>query len=313
MPLFLLPCSLLAFAAAGGVFLPVCRLNHFKKIEKKFFPYFSLSFQSGKNALLSLLEVEMLVQDEIPLFEYDTDTHAVIEPTHEKFPIKLPVRCVFGFLGDFIDSYAKQNNCKVLGIFESTTKAFPVYELIRDGKQLCFCQAPAGSAAATQFLDWLIGYGVQEIVATGGCGVLVGFPENVFLIPTRALRDEGTSYHYLPPARYIDLNGLAVSAISSTLEKNQIPFTECFTWTTDAFFRETKEKCAARKKEGCSVVEMECSALASCAQFRKVLFAELLFTGDSLADPEKYAERGWGKNSIAIAFNLAVDSVLSMC
>lgn len=60
-------------------------------------------------------------------------------------------------------------------------------------------QAPVGSAAAAQFMDWLIGYGVKRIISTGTCGVLVDMKENIFLVPTRALRDEGVSYHYVVP------------------------------------------------------------------------------------------------------------------
>ncbi len=255
----------------------------------------------------------MLYKNEIPILEYDTDPTAVIAPTHENLQIKLPERCVFAFLEGLADTFAKENSCETLAQFESCTKIYPVYKLEKDGKEICFCQGPAGSAAAVQFLDWLIGYGVKEIVAVGGCGVLVGFPENIFLLPIKALRDEGTSYHYLQASRYIDLNGIAISAVAETLHKNNVPYTECMTWTTDGFYRETKELVAYRKSEGCSVVEMECAALAACAQFRHVLFAELLFSGDTLADTEKYNERDWGKGSHRKAFLLAVDSVINMC
>ena len=60
------------------------------------------------------------------------------------------------------------------------------------------------------------------------------------------------------------------------------------------------------------VVEMECSALAACAKFRKVTWAMLLFSADTLADPHKYQEREWGKTSISIALELALDAVLSV-
>ena len=46
-------------------------------------------------------------------------------------------------------------------------------------------------------MDWLIGYGVEQIISTGTCGVLADIEENAFLVPVRALRDEGTSYHYV--------------------------------------------------------------------------------------------------------------------
>ncbi|MCH4841658.1 hypothetical protein LF915_00380 [Bifidobacterium pseudolongum] len=84
------------------------------------------------------------------------------------------------------------------------------------------------------------------------------------------------------------------------------------TWTTDGFYRETVEMVQYRKEEGCQVVEMECSALAACAKFRRVTWAMLLFSADTLADPHKYQEREWGKTSISIALELALDAVLSV-
>jgi uridine phosphorylase len=59
----------------------------------------------------------------------------------------------------------------------------------------------------------------------------------------------------------------------------------------DGFFRETKDLIAYRKGGGCSVVEMECSALAACAQMRGAIWSELLFTADTLADIERYDAR----------------------
>ena len=47
--------------------------------------------------------------------------------------------------------------------------------------------------------------------------------ENVFLIPTRALRDEGASYHYVAPSRYIDMNKQALEAIEKTLKQKKSP------------------------------------------------------------------------------------------
>ena len=77
--------------------------------------------------------------------------------------------------------------------------------------------APVGAPAAVQVLDWLIAYGVKEVISAGCCGALTGLEENTFLIPKKALRDEGTSYHYLPPARFIDIDGTARTAIEKTL------------------------------------------------------------------------------------------------
>ena len=66
------------------------------------------------------------------------------------------------------------------------------------------------------------------------------------------------------------------------------------------------------ERRGMSSSRMECSALAACAKFRKVTWAMLLFSADTLADPHKYQEREWGKTSISIALELALDAVLSV-
>ncbi|EOU2475602.1 nucleoside phosphorylase [Campylobacter coli] len=173
-------------------------------------------------------------------------------------------------------------------------------------------QTPVGSAAAVQVLEYLIAAGVTKIISVGSCGVLEDIPENRFLIPVSALRDEGTSYHYLPPSREVEISKAGINAIESALSQKNIPYWEVKTWTTDGFYRETVEMVQYRKEEGCQVVEMECSALAACAKFRKVTWAMLLFSADTLADPHKYQEREWGKTSISIALELALDAVLSV-
>ena len=89
-------------------------------------------------------------------------------------------------------------------------------------------------------------------------------------------------------------------------------YQEVITWSTDGFFRETKEKVEYRKKEGCAVVEMECSALCACASFRKVIWGMMLYTADSLADVERYDERHWGGNADEYALTLCLDAVLEI-
>lgn len=64
---------------------------------------------------------------------------------------------------------------------------------------------------------------------------------------------------------------------------------------------------AYRREEGCSVVEMECSALAAVAQLRKVLWGQLLFTADTLADIEAYDQRNWGADSFSFALHLCLE------
>ena len=253
-----------------------------------------------------------IFKHELPILEFDTDTTAVIAPTHEGLNLKLPQKAVFAFLGDYIEKYAKKHSCTQAGLFVSSTKSYPIYITQYEGTDICFCQAPVGAAAAVQILDWLIGYGVTEIISTGSCGVLEHFPENVFLVPVKALRDEGTSYHYAKPSRFIELNTAAIQTIKATLNNRGLPYTEVVTWSTDGFYRETKTKIAYRKAEGCSVVEMECAALAACAQLRGAVWGELLFTADTLANSDAYSERNWGIDSYECALQLCFEAVVRL-
>ena len=253
-----------------------------------------------------------ILKHELPILEFDTDPAAVLAPTHENLNLKLPQKAVFAFLGNYIEAYAKEHSCTQAGLFVSSTKSYPIYITQYKGTDICLCQAPVGAAAAVQILDWLIGYGVTEIISTGSCGVLQDLPENTFLVPVKALRDEGTSYHYMKPSRFIDINTTALSAIEAALTEHGLPYTEVITWSTDGFFRETKEKVAYRKTEGCSVVEMECAALAACAQLRGAVWGELLFTADTLADSESYNERDWGIASYERALQLCFDAAVRL-
>lgn len=254
----------------------------------------------------------MIHKHEIPILEFDDNPRAVIMPTHEDLELNLPTRCVYAFLGEEIERYANSVGAEKVGEFVSATKTYPVYVMEYQGEEVCLAQAPVGSAAAAQFLDWLIGYGVKQIISTGTCGVLVDMPENIFLIPTRALRDEGASYHYVAPSRYIEVDRRALTAIETVLRQASIPYQEVMTWSTDGFYRETPDKVAYRIEEGCSVVEMECAALAAVAQLRDAVWGLLLFTADSLVDIDNYDQRNWGAEAFDKALELCLDIAVQM-
>ena len=254
----------------------------------------------------------MIQKHAIPILEFDDNPQAVIMPNHEGLDLQLPKKCIYAFLEEEIDRYAQEVEADCVGEFVSATKTYPVYVINYKGEKVCMVQAPVGSAPAAQFMDWLIGYGVEKIISTGTCGVLTNIEENAFLVPVRALRDEGASYHYVAPSRYIEMQIEAVSAIEQVLEQLGIPYEEVMTWSTDGFYRETAEKVAYRKEEGCAVVEMECAALAAVAQLRGVVWGQLLFTADSLADLENYDSRDWGSEAFDKALELCLEIVSHM-
>lgn len=241
-----------------------------------------------------------------PILEYDPNQRAVLEPGHECPDMALPECAAFPFLGDCVDDYAQEKELPVLGMFITITKRYPVY---RVSQRACLCEAPMGAPVAAAFMDWLIAHGVRRIISAGSCGALVDLPENAFILPARALRDEGTSYHYLPAGRWIDLDTDMQDRIARAMAGEGVSFVRHDTWTTDAIFRETADMIARRRAEGCGVVEMECAALAAVARFRGAAFGQFLYTADTLANAEAYDARDWGRDSLRPALRLCLKAL----
>lgn len=249
-----------------------------------------------------------VIKNKFPILEYDSAKSSIIETAQAEVQ-EFPERAVFAFLRDEVTAFATAHHAKIITEFDSATKLYPIYEYDYHGQKICLCQAPVGAAPAVQLLDYLIQNGVRKIISTGSCGTLIDIPENEWLIPTVALRDEGISYHYLPPARTIKTNQLANQAIATVLTSQQLKFAATKTWTTDGFFRETADMINYRVSEGCQVVEMECAGLAACAKFRGAIWGELLYTADTLTDTSNYQQRNFGDQSITIALKLALAAV----
>ena len=249
----------------------------------------------------------MITENEIPILEYDDSSKEVIPPNHDCEDLKLPEKCLFAFLGDVVNSYAQEHGAQVVEEMITVSHTTKIYVLHEEKEDICLIQSLIGAPAATQTIDVLVSLGCKKIIAVGSCGVLTEIPENAFLVPTRALRDEGTSYHYLPASRYVELDEEPVKVIESTFKKHNLPFVTCTTWTTDGFYRETKDMVKYRLEEGCSVVEMECSALAACCRKRGAKFGQFLFTADSLANVHDYDARDFGFDSHEKALLLGLD------
>ena len=248
-----------------------------------------------------------MITNKIPILEYDSTSPEVIAPNHDAADLKLPEKCLFAFLGDVVHTYAKEKQAEVVKELITVSHKVKVYVLHQEGEDICLVQSLIGAPAATQILDTLVTSGCRKVIAVGSCGVLDKLPENAFLVPTRALRAEGTSYHYLPPSRFIELDEEPVAVIERCFERHGLPFVPCTTWSTDGFFRETKDMVKYRLEEGCSVVEMECAALAACCRKRGAKFGQFLFTADSLANVHEYDMRGFGYDSHEKALLLGLD------
>ncbi|WEV50451.1 nucleoside phosphorylase [Lactobacillus sp. ESL0731] len=242
------------------------------------------------------------------LMQFDANPHAVLDPDHErdKLNYHFPKKLLFAFItSEAIADFLSQYPHRKLGHYDCFDGETPIYEVAFGNEKVTFCQAKIGASAAVELLDWLISYGVKQVLAIGSAGSLVDLPENYFLVPVKAIRDEGTSFHYLAPSNMIDLHSDYLSRVEQLMAENDYKIKEVITWTTDGFFRETKDKVSQFKQLGASCVEMECAAMAACANFRHVDFAQILFTADSLSNLEKHEDRGWGRDAHELALQLA--------
>ena len=133
-------------------------------------------------------------------------------------------------LADFVN----EHNLATIGHLHSEVVDISIYEYRSEKEYICitvpFCTAPG--AAAT--IEELHAMGCSTFVIFGGAGALVkGSKVGEIIIPTSAVRDEGTSYHYVEPSREIAGQRNTLDAAVAILTEMGVPFTTGKTWTTD--------------------------------------------------------------------------------
>jgi uridine phosphorylase len=228
-----------------------------------------------------------------PILEFDDTPDAMIEPSKIIRARDLPEHCVICFFREVIDKVIAEHDAKV--VVENAWEDGPhcIYEISYHGQRLAFFHPGVGAPIAAGLLEEAIAFGCRKFIACGGCGVLEkDIAVGHLIVVSSAVRDEGVSYHYLPPAREVIANESGVNALVETLKKHDVPHRVGKTWTTDAPYRETANKIARRREEGCLTVEMESAAFMAVAQFRGVMFGQVLYGGDDLSGAE-WDHRHW--------------------
>jgi uridine phosphorylase len=142
-----------------------------------------------------------------------------------------------------------------------------------------------GAPIIAAALEELIAFGARRFVSIGLAGGLQpDLHSGDIVIADRALRDEGTSYHYLPPARSVEADSALSQQIASALSARSIAYVRGASWTTDAPYRETRRQVETFRAEGVKTVEMEAAALFAVGQRLSVPTAAVFVIGDRLAD-----------------------------
>lgn len=222
--------------------------------------------------------------DTFPILEFDPAREAYIEPSKVITPRDVPEHCILCFFSDVIAKVSAEHNARVIAENRWEDGPHPLYEIQHAGKRVAFMHPGIGGSLAGSLLEELIGFGCRKFIACGGCGVLdPSIAVGNLVVVTSAVRDEGISYHYLPPQREVHADQQAITVLESTLRGRDVPYRLGKTWTTAAPYRETHARIDRRRREGCIVVEMEAASMMAVAQFRQVVLGQVLYGGDDLS------------------------------
>ena len=218
------------------------------------------------------------------LQEFDKNKDAVINPGMFNKKIEnFPTTAVSFFSRNVMEEFVKLYSPKEIAMIDGETTRYPIYEIELNGCKLAVYQSPVGAPACGMNMEDVIEMGAKNFLLVGCCGCLDKDIEDYgIIIPTSAIRDEGTSYHYMPEGDENFVNPKCVELIEEVMRERKIKYKKGKTWTTDALYRETKEKLASRIKMGAITVDMECSAMIAIAKFRGVNFAQIFYGADNL-------------------------------
>jgi uridine phosphorylase len=212
---------------------------------------------------------------------------------------RVPAICVLdpdGDLVDYLHATGRAHRHLTWACYHTTLDTF-VHEEIEYG----IVGRVVGAPFAVLVAEELFASGCQLLISVTSAGqiVSVGPPPYMILIE-QALRDEGTSYHYMPPSPFSYLHPALREMICTQWDHTRVPLHIGASWTTDAPFRETEEAIAACRTLGILAVEMEASALyalASAGQKPIVCFAHVT---NQMGQTEGDFEKGQAQGSTTI-------------
>lgn len=232
----------------------------------------------------------MIDKKEFPILEFDEAEVATLNPSSLKEENFSTNKMIITFFPEVITRLIEEKQI----ILERTIQGEnPVYIYKYVDSDILLTLGQVGCPACGGNLDLFNALGVNKVMFCGGGGVLDKTIEvGTILVVQGAIRDEGFSYHYVAPSRVIYSDEKIVNKISSFLQKKEIKYISGLTWTTDAIFRETKDRVALRRSEGAKIVEMEQAGCIAVAQFRKFDYGALIYGGDDVSSDE-WDKREW--------------------
>ena len=216
--------------------------------------------------------------------EFDPSPRAIINPDEKQPRIPgCPRTVVSCFPCNLIEYALNRYGGEEIALCKGANGNTPLYRTLVHGVSLGLMMLRVGAPMAAMQLEDLYAWGAEQVIVFGTCGVMNrSIGDCAIILPDRAIREEGTSYHYLPPSREIAANIGTLDLMQRFFAEKSVSHMTGKVWSTDAFFRETPDKVARYRSEGCLAAEMECSALNAVAQFRGKRLAQFLYSADNL-------------------------------
>jgi len=179
--------------------------------------------------------------------------------------VVMPPICILDPDGDLVRHLRRNGSAKSFAGWPCYHTELDTFDL--GGQQVGIIGRVVGASFAVLVAEELFASGCKLLVSLTSAGQIVpaGRPP-YFVVINRALRDEGTSYHYAPPAEFAEADPILVEAAAATLARSGLHGVVGASWTTDAPFRETAQAIEVARTKGILAVEMEAAALYTFAR-----------------------------------------------
>ncbi len=210
---------------------------------------------------------------------------------------KMPQICILDPDGDIVVNLTREGKAKLDKGWACYHTS--LYKFIYDDIEFGIIGCAVGASFAVLVAEELFACECQFLISMTSAGQIIPLNRRLpyFVLIKKALRDEGTSYHYLSPSQYSHIDKKLLEVIGHGLEKSSVAVCIGASWTTDAPFRETEYATEYARSEGILAVEMEAAALYAFASVKNKSIVCLAHVTNQMGNPQGDFEKGLNSGS----------------
>jgi len=228
----------------------------------------------------------------------------------ELAPADVPSVCILDPDGDILRLLNSTGQTRRFDAWPCYHTELNTFEL--GGETVGIVGCVVGAPFAVLVAEELFACGCRFLLSLTSAGQIVpaGAPP-YFVVIERAMRDEGTSYHYMAPSEFAEADPRLVKLVMRAFKRQRLPVFVGTSWTTDAPFRETARAIDHAKAKGVLAVEMEAAALYAFARARSVPVLCLAHVTNTMGQSERDFEKGTahGANNALVMLDAIVQAV----